>query len=85
MILESSVGSTHMAQALDSGHPCPSPFGRPLAVQTAVLPFCDSLCYTEKTLITNKVMTIFSVTPFKSISYTLNALPTEDSRMMEVM
>jgi len=35
MILESSVGSTHMAQAL------------------------DSLCYTKKTLITNKVMTIF--------------------------
>jgi len=58
IILEFSIGSTHMAQAL------------------------DSLCYTEKTLITNKVMTIFSVTPFKSISYTLHALPTEDSRIM---
>jgi len=58
MILESSVGSTHMAQAL------------------------DSLCKTEKTLITNKVTTIFSVTPFKSMSYTLHVLPTEVSRMM---
>jgi len=57
MNLESSVGSTHMAQAL------------------------DSLCKTEKTLITNKVTAIFSVTPFKSISYTLHALPTEVSRM----
>jgi len=27
------------------------------------------------------VTTIFSVTPFKSISYTLHALPTEDSRI----
>jgi len=35
IILEFSIGSTHMAQAL------------------------DSLCYTGKTLITNKVMTIF--------------------------
>ncbi len=33
-------------------------------------------------LITNKVTTSFSVTPFKSISYTLHALPTEDSRIM---
>jgi len=60
MILETSVGSTHMAQAL------------------------DSLCYTKKTLIphawdfvTSKVTASFSVTPFKSIAYTLHALPTE--------
>ncbi|MDQ6965887.1 MAG: reverse transcriptase domain-containing protein, partial [Mariprofundaceae bacterium] len=25
---------------IDSGHPCPSPFGRLAAVQTAILPFC---------------------------------------------
>jgi len=53
------------------------------------------LFYTEKSLITNEVTEIFSVyprvasltqaqftfTPFKSISYTLHALPTEDSRL----
>jgi len=33
-------------------------------------------------LIANKVTTIFSVTPFKSISHTLHALPTEESRIM---
>jgi len=29
-----------IAMLLDSMHPCISPFGRPLAVQTAILPFC---------------------------------------------
>jgi len=49
----------------------------------------DSLCYTEKTLIphvwdfvTSKVTASFSVTPFKSIAYTLHALPTEVSRII---
>jgi len=41
---------------------------------------CFALLY-GKNLITNKVTTIFSVTPFKSIFYTLHALPTEDSRL----
>jgi len=39
----------------------------------------------RKTLITNEVTAIFSVTPFKSISYTLHALPTEVSRIIEIV
>ena len=42
----------------------------------------DALDYTEKSLIASKVTAIFSVTPFKSISYPLHALPTAVSRMM---
>jgi len=44
----------------------------------------DLLCYTKKTLITNKVTASFSVTPFKSTSYTLHALPTEVSRLNSI-
>jgi len=42
----------------------------------------NSLFITEQSLIINKVTAIFSVTPFKSISYTLHALPTEVFRFM---
>jgi len=38
-----------------------------------------------KSLITNKVTTIFSVTPFKVSFYTLHALPTEDSRINSLL
>jgi len=34
----------------DSGHPWPSPSGRDLRVQTAVLPFCDSIAQAAKRL-----------------------------------
>jgi len=37
----------------------------------------------KKMLITNKVTTHFFITPFKSTSYTLHALPTAFSRIMQ--
>ncbi len=40
----------------------------------------DLLGYMKKVLITNEVTTHFFITPFKSISYTLYALPTALSR-----
>ncbi len=48
--------------------------------RTFIAQALDSLGYMKKMLITNKVTTHFFITPFKSTSYTLHALPTAFSR-----
>jgi len=50
--------------------------------RTSIAQALDSLGYMKKMLITNKVTTHFFITPFKSTSYTLHALPTAFSRMI---
>jgi len=49
--------------------------------RTSIAQALDSLGYMKKMLITNKVTTHFFITPFKSTSYTLHALPTAFSRI----
>jgi len=50
--------------------------------RTHIAQVLDSLDYMKKVLITNKVTTHFFITSFKSIPYTLHALPTAFSRII---
>jgi len=49
--------------------------------RTSIAQALDSLGYMKKMLITNKVTTHFFITPFKSTSDILHALPTAFSRI----
>jgi len=50
--------------------------------RTHIAQVLDSLDYMKKVLITNKVTTHFFITSFKSIPYTLHALPTAFPRII---